>query len=161
MKVKALNIEEKYKIAKSIEKTSSVSKAHIIDYALISTPSNSIINIIGTLDSPVIIEDLKSGIYAVKGVYQISYAYDTLFSCSNNILFVVEHASDAIIKVIKIAGDNIDMYTISDVTIATSVASKQYVDDSIQQINIDNKIVDILMSNTVSNDEISSLFDLI
>lgn len=59
-----------------------------IDYDTLG--NRPIINMVGTLDAPIIIDTLLSGIYKIKGQYKISNSEETIYLSADGDLFFIE-----------------------------------------------------------------------
>ena len=111
-----------------------------IDYNTLG--NRPIINLIGDLDNPIIIDKLDVGIYNVKGQYKISNLIETIYLSASSVLIVVEKdGNDIYIK--HITTDKIADFFISD----NSVTSHEYITDQYLKDNnyvtadyVDNKI---------------------
>ena len=66
-----------------------------IDYNTLG--NRPIINLIGSLSEPVIVENLDVGIYSITGQYKIFDSIDTVFSCSANHIFLVDKSETEIL----------------------------------------------------------------
>ena len=99
-----------------------------IDYDTLG--NRPIINLIGTLDKPLMISNLDSGIYNIKGQYKISSLEETIYLSVSNVIIVVEKDS-AKIKVKRITSDTITNYIIT----SSTISKNEYVT---QQFLIDN-----------------------
>lgn len=78
-----------------------------------------ITNLTGTLGSPVILDQLATGIYEVSGQYKVSELLDTVFSSSAGALYLVEHTQEEIL-VRKISASDITDYKVKDSQLTTS-----------------------------------------
>ena len=111
-----------------------------IDYNTLG--NRPIINLIGDLDNPIIIDKLDVGIYNVKGQYKISNLIETIYLSASSVLIMVEKdGNDIYIK--HITADKIADFFISD----NSVTSHEYITDQYLKDNnyattdyVDNKI---------------------
>lgn len=120
----------------------------VIDYD--SLGNRPIINLTGTVESPVMVEDLEDGIYAIKGQYQISTLLETIYLSANKNLLIVEHA-DGITYIKKITSNEITNFTITSEEIQIShcvtttyleeqgYATTTYVDEKIAALNFITK----------------------
>lgn len=86
----------------------------IIDYNTLG--NKPIENLVGTLDEPIIITSLVSGLYKIKGQYKIADSEETVYLSVTGDLFILE---DNNIK--RITKDTITDYTINDGVIAKKV----------------------------------------
>lgn len=89
-----------------------------IDYNTLG--NRPIENIIGTLDKPIIITTLSSGLYKVKGQYKISDLEETIYLSADGDLFVVE--TNYIKRITK---DSINNYIIN----GNSIIKETYITD--------------------------------
>ena len=81
-------------------------------------------NLVGTLDTPITIDSLDTGMYKVKGQYKISSTDITTYLSTDGDLFIIEESdTDKFIK--RFTKDTIQDYTISD----SGVEKKTYVTD--------------------------------
>lgn len=132
-----------------------------IDYNTIT--NRPIENLVGTLDKPVVIEELNSGIYKVSGQYRITTLIETVFLSSiPNLFFVSKY--DTHIDIKQIDTDNTVIYSILNgqvlkKTVVTddmlgNFASRDYIDSKIAALDFLTKddikeYVDELLLNTV------------
>lgn len=93
-----------------------------IDYNTIG--NRPIENLVGTLDSPIMISNLDTGMYKVKGQYKISSTDITTYLSTDGDLFIIE-TSDAEKFIKRFTKDTIQDYVISD----SGVEKKVYVTD--------------------------------
>lgn len=119
----------------------SITEDTIMDYD--SLGNRPIENIYGSDPaSPIILENLDSGIYKVNGNYKISESYETTFSSMSNNLFIISHENG--ITSIKKIGIDITDYIINDTgeISQTSIATIQYLEKRgyITQDDLDDKI---------------------
>lgn len=99
----------------------------------------------GTLDNPIMVESLNSGIYMIDGQYRISEGLETVFLSSVSNLFLVEKDTSKIV-IKKISAAETITYTIIDgvVTISTvattdllkNYATTEYVTSQISALEI-------------------------
>lgn len=93
-----------------------------IDYNTLG--NRPIENLVGTLDSPIMIGNLDTGMYKVKGQYKISSTDITTYLSTDGDLFIIEvSATEKFIK--RFTKDTIQDYVISD----SGVEKKVYVTD--------------------------------
>ena len=112
-----------------------------IDYNTLG--NRPIENLVGTLDSPIMISNLDTGMYKVKGQYKISSTDITTYLSTDGDLFIIEvSATEKFIK--RFTKDTIQDYVISD----SGVEKKVYVTDKYLTNNgystttyVDNKLV--------------------
>ena len=96
--------------------------AENIDYNTLG--NRPIENLVGTLDSPIMISNLDTGMYKVKGQYKISATDITTYLSTDGDLFIIEVSStEKFIK--RFTKDTIQDYVISD----NGVEKKVYVTD--------------------------------
>lgn len=81
-------------------------------------------NLVGTLDEPVIITELNSGTYKIKGQYKISDDYGTVFLSSDGDLFLTEKTSTEN-RIKRITKDTIQDFVISD----SDIVKRTYITD--------------------------------
>lgn len=97
-----------------------------VDYNTLG--NRPIINLVGTLDEPILIEALENGIYSVKGQYKISNQFETIYLSATNNLFVVEKTTN-VVYIKKITSTEIIDYTITSEYIQTSqIATTAYIE---------------------------------
>ena len=100
----------------------TVLSADNIDYNTLG--NRPIENLVGTLDSPIMISNLDTGMYKVKGQYKISSTDITTYLSTDGDLFIIEvSATEKFIK--RFTKDTIQDYVISD----SGVEKKVYVTD--------------------------------
>lgn len=111
-----------------------------IDYNTLG--NRPIVNLIGDLDNPIIIDKLDVGIYNVKGQYKISNLIETIYLSASSVLIMVEKDENTI-HIKHITTDKIADFFISD----NSVTSHEYITDQYLKDNnytttdyVDNKI---------------------
>lgn len=80
--------------------------------------------LVGTLDEPIIITELNSGTYKIKGQYKISDDYGTVFLSSDGDLFLIEKTNTEN-RIKRITKDTIQDFIISD----SDIAKRTYVTD--------------------------------
>ena len=81
-------------------------------------------NLVGTLDEPVIITELNSGTYKIKGQYKISDDYGTVFLSSDGDLFLTEKTSTEN-RIKRITKDTIQDFVVSD----SDIVKRTYITD--------------------------------
>ena len=111
-----------------------------IDYNTLG--NRPIVNLIGDLDNPIIIDKLDTGIYNVKGQYKISNLIETIYLSASSTIVIVEKDENTI-HIKHITTDKIADFFISD----NSVTSHEYITDQYLKDNnyanvdyVDNKI---------------------
>ena len=111
-----------------------------IDYNTLG--NRPIINLVGTLDDPIIVSELYNGIYNIKGQYKISNLIETIYLSASSVIVMVEKDGD-ITHIKHITTDQITDFFISD----NSVTSHEYITDQYLKDNnyvtadyVDNKI---------------------
>ena len=111
-----------------------------IDYNTLG--NRPIVNLIGDLDNPIIIDKLDTGIYNVKGQYKISNLIETIYLSASSVIVMVEKDGD-VTHIKHITTDKIADFFISD----NSVTSHEYITDQYLKDNnyattdyVDNKI---------------------
>ena len=96
--------------------------AENIDYNTIG--NRPIENLVGTLDAPIMVDSLDTGMYKVKGQYKISATDITTYLSTDGDLFIIgESDTGKIIK--RFTKDTIQDYVISD----SGIEKKTYVTD--------------------------------
>ena len=111
-----------------------------IDYNTLG--NRPIVNLVGTLDETIVVDELNSGIYSIKGQYKISNLIETIYLSASSVIVMVEKDRD-ITHIKHITTDQITDFFISD----NSVTSHEYVTDQYLKDNnyvtadyVDNKI---------------------
>ena len=86
-------------------------------------------NLNGTLDIPIIVENLQTGIYKITGQYKISLNDETTYLTTNETLFFVLQGKEISIR--KITSHDILSYVISENSIIseTSIPTSQWIID--------------------------------
>jgi hypothetical protein len=108
-----------------------------IDYN--SLGNKPIINMTGTLDNPIVVDTLSTGIYSINGQYKISNSLETTYLNSSNVLFFIEHSeSGTVVK--KIDASEIVQYTISDTVLISSYITSDYLKDYATTEYVDLKL---------------------
>lgn len=99
-----------------------------IDYDTLG--NRPIVNLVGTLDEPIMVSELDNGIYRIKGQYKISDLEETIYlSASDIICTVVKNNQNIEIK--KITSDNITDYIITNSDISKNTyITEQYLKDN-------------------------------
>ena len=93
-----------------------------IDYNTLG--NRPIKNLVGTLDSPIMISSLDTGMYKVKGQYKVSATDITTYLSTDGDLFIIEEsATEKLIK--RFTKDTIQDYVISD----NGIEKKTYIKD--------------------------------
>lgn len=87
-----------------------------------------IINLTGTLDNPLVISELDSGIYSIIGQYTISNLEETIYLSVGSTIFIIDkNAQNNNTKIKKITVDEITDYTIINNELKKSnYATEQY-----------------------------------
>ena len=114
-----------------------------------------IINLIGTLDEPIMVSDLDTGIYKIKGQYKVSNLEETIYLSASDTLFIVDNKKDTI-NIKRVTIDDIVDYVITNETI---VANKYITEDFLKEKNyvnsdyVDTKIeaVKLLLEDELKN----------
>ena len=123
---------------------SPLSESGQIDYD--SLGNKPVINKIGTLNSPITVDQLEDGIYKIRGQYKLTESAITIYLSSNDNFFLVKTEND-ITYIKKISSMDITDYTVnSDGSISASTipttkilknyATKSYVDDKIAALDL-------------------------
>ena len=89
-----------------------------------------IINLVGTLDEPIMVSDLETGVYKIKGQYKITDLEETIYLSASNTLFIVQKDTN-VINIKKITSDDITDYSI----IGDSFVSNIYITDKYLEEN--------------------------
>lgn len=134
-----------------------------------------IINLSGSLATPIIADELEDGFYSFSGQYKISQKLETIFSGSKSCIFCIEKADD-VVYVRKISGKEIILYTInnsvsesklitSDFLKENNYATKQDVMDAVSALDVFSKkdaeeyIVQLIQTNETVNDKLDSVVE--
>lgn len=148
-----------------------------IDYNTLG--NRPIINLVGTLDKPIMVSDLAVGIYSIKGQYQISEFEETIYLSATDVLIMVSENDKGII-VKKITSDTIIDYVITDSdmvsdsyvtnskieSLYSSIEEdvKKYVEEAMQEF-IENSLNDVIearfdeLIEEIQSDQVSNLFN--
>lgn len=112
-----------------------------IDYNTLG--NQPITNLIGTLDEPIIVSELGTGLYSIKGQYKIYESEITTYSTGCEVIFIVDKNEDSI-KIKKITSNDIIDYLISENTVISNkyitndflkdYATTDYVDKKIEAL---------------------------
>ena len=81
-------------------------------------------NLVGTLDEPIVITELNSGTYKIKGQYKISDDYGTVFLSSDGDLFLIEKTNTEN-RIKRITKDTIQDFIVSD----SDIVKRIYITD--------------------------------
>ena len=93
-----------------------------IDYDTLG--NRPIVNLVGTLDDPIMVSELDGGIYNIKGQYKISNLIETIYLSASSVIVMVKKDGDA--TCIKhITTDQITDFFIS----GDSITSQEYITD--------------------------------
>ena len=136
--------DEKYSGYIVNKNVSPLSESGQIDYD--SLGNKPVINKIGTLNSPITVDQLEDGIYKIRGQYKLTESAITIYLSSNDNFFLVKTEND-ITYIKKISAMDITDYTVnSDGSISASTipttkilknyATKSYVDDKIAALDL-------------------------
>ena len=99
-----------------------------IDYDTLG--NRPIINLVGTLDEPIMVSELDNGIYRIKGQYKISSLEDTIYLSASDIICTVAKDTKGI-TVKRITSDDITDYFITSSDISkNSYITNQYLKDN-------------------------------
>ena len=111
-----------------------------IDYDTLG--NRPIVNLVGTLDKPIMISELDDGIYRIKGQYKISDLEETVYLSASYILMTVSKNNQNI-EIKKITSDDITDYIITNSDISKNTyVTEQYLKDNNYATTdyVDNKI---------------------
>ena len=99
-----------------------------IDYDTLG--NRPIVNLVGTLDEPIMVSELDDGIYRIKGQYKISDLEKTIYLSASDILMTVSKNNQNI-EIKKITSDNITDYIITNSDISKNTyVTEQYLKDN-------------------------------
>ena len=117
-----------------------------IDYNTLG--NKPIINLVGALEEPIIVNELESGIYKINGRYKITQTDLTVYLNPNINIFIIDK-TDGIISIKKISNEEIIDYTVeNDIVSKTNITitedylfkngyvTSTYVDKKIEALNI-------------------------
>ena len=111
-------------------------------------------NLDGTLSNPIIIADLTTGIYKVRGRYKICKNDPTTYSSANDHLFFVSNGTSEI-TIREITAKTISEYTVVEDSIVSSaeLATKEWVKAQgyITETYVDNKLLDYMTEEEVKD----------
>lgn len=93
-----------------------------IDYN--SLNNRPVVNLVGTLDNPVTISELTSGIYSIKGQFKIHSSEETVHLSASSALFIID-ANEIGILIKKITSTEIISYTITDNLVTSNAVITQ------------------------------------
>ena len=111
-----------------------------IDYDTLG--NRPIVNLIGTLDKPIMASELDDGIYRIKGQYKISDLEETIYLSASDILMTVSKNNQNI-EIKKITSDDITDYIITNSDISKNTyITEQYLKDNnyVTTAYVDTKI---------------------
>ena len=111
-----------------------------IDYDTLG--NRPIVNLVGTLDKPIMVSELDDGIYRIKGQYKISDLEKTIYLSASDILMTVSKNNQNI-EIKKITSDDITDYIItnSDISKNTYVTERYLKDNNYTTTSyVDTKI---------------------
>ena len=111
-----------------------------IDYDTLG--NRPIVNLVGTLDEPIMVSELDDGIYRIKGQYKISDLEKTIYLSASDILMTVSKNNQNI-EIKKITSDDITDYIItnSDISKNTYVTERYLKDNNYTTTSyVDTKI---------------------
>lgn len=117
-----------------------------IDYNTLG--NKPIINLVGALEEPIIVNELESGIYKISGRYKITQTDLTVYLNPNINIFIIDK-TDGIISIKKISNEEIIDYRVeNDIVSKTNITitedylfkngyvTSTYVDKKIEALNI-------------------------
>ena len=93
-----------------------------IDYDTLG--NRPIINLVGTLDDPIMVSELDCGIYNIKGQYKISNLIETIYLSASSVIVMVKKDGDAT-RIKHITTDQITDFFIS----GDSITFQEYITD--------------------------------
>ena len=111
-----------------------------IDYDTLG--NRPIVNLVGTLDKPIMVSELDDGIYRIKGQYKISDLEETIYLSASDILMTVSKNNQNI-EIKKITSDDITDYIITNSDIyKNTYVTEQYLKDNnyVTTAYVDTKI---------------------
>lgn len=119
---------------------SPISEGRELDYNTLG--NRPIVNMIGTLDEPIMVSDLSTGIYKIKGQYKISDLEETIYLSASDTLFIINNETD-MVQIKKITSDEIVNYSIANNTLSFNeyITSDYLKDNSYADVSyVDSKI---------------------
>jgi hypothetical protein len=100
-------------------------------------------NLDGTLDDPITISDLATGIYKIRGQYKICSDDITTYLSSNDNFFLVDHDGTEV-AIRKITAHNIIDYTVSENSIVsqTNIPTREWIESQgyVTEASVNEKI---------------------
>lgn len=100
-------------------------------------------NLDGTLDNPITISDLATGIYKIRGQYKICLGDITTYLSSNDNFFIVDHDGTEV-TIRKITAHNIIDYTVSENSIVsqTNIPTREWIESQgyVTEASVNEKI---------------------
>ena len=100
-------------------------------------------NLDGTLDNPITISDLATGIYKIRGQYKICLGDITTYLSSNDNFFIVDHDGTEV-AIRKITAHNIIDYTVSENSIVsqTNIPTREWIESQgyVTEASVNEKI---------------------
>lgn len=100
-------------------------------------------NLDGTLDDPITISDLATGIYKIRGQYKICSGDITTYLSSNDNFFLVDHDGTEV-AIRKITAHNIIDYTVSENSIVsqTNIPTREWIESQgyVTEASVNEKI---------------------
>ena len=101
-------------------------------------------NLDGTLDNPITISELDSGIYKVRGQYKICSEDETTYLSTNDNIFIISKNEDSTVSIKKITSLEITDYKVSENQIEsqTTIPTKEWIEDQgyITEASVNEKI---------------------
>lgn len=135
-----------------------------IDYDTLG--NRPIINLVGTMDKPIMVSDLDDGIYRIKGQYKITVDDITTYLNPNYCIFIISN-NNGITYVKKISNEEIIDYRVTDVVIKTNLTiTEEYLSEKgyITSSYVDKKIeaLETFIKDDIKSyiqEEVSKLFN--
>lgn len=128
--------DDKFYVSRLSDSTSK------IDYD--SLGNKPIDNLNGTLDNPITISELDSGIYKVRGQYKVCSEDTTTYLSTNDNIFIVGKNEDSTTSIKKITSLEITDYKISEnqITSKTTIPTKEWIEEQgyITEASVNEKI---------------------
>lgn len=118
-------VDDKYKgyiVNRDSQGSYYVDKLTIDDIDYNTLGNRPIVNLVGTLDEMIVVDELNSGIYSIKGQYKISNLIETIYLSASTVIVMVEKDGD-VTHIKHITTDQITDFFISD----NSVTSHEYI----------------------------------
>lgn len=130
----AIKVNEKYKAYIVNEELDSytitpLSSESVTDIDYNNLGNRPIVNLNGSLVSPIIADELDDGLYSFTGQYKVSQKLETIFSGNKSQIFSVEKDSD-VTYIRKFSGKEIILYTVGDSVKESKIITSDYLEEN-------------------------------